>query len=55
MYTQKELDNFINEPREHVEVETAVELAKQLLQEKRVNKDLHLIIDEMTNISLGIL
>jgi hypothetical protein len=40
MYTIKELENFIAEPREHIEVETAVELARQLLQEKQLNAEL---------------
>jgi hypothetical protein len=55
MYTSKELENFITEPREYIDVEIAVELAKQLLQEKKVNKELHFIIDEMSNTSWGIL
>lgn len=40
MYTIKELENFINTPRLHVEPETAIELARQLLQQKQLNPEL---------------
>jgi len=37
MYTSKELERFITEPKEYVDVETALELARQLLQQKQLN------------------
>ena len=40
MYTIKALKNWIDNPPDHVEVETAIELARQLLQEKQLNSEL---------------
>lgn len=40
MYTQTELKAFIANPPDQVDVEFAVELAKQLLQEKQLNAEL---------------
>lgn len=47
MYTQDELKRFINNPPTHVEVDTAVDLAKQLLQEKQVTQDLQRILNSV--------
>jgi len=47
MYTQDELKRFISNPPTHVEVETAVEMAKQLLQEKRVSQDLQSVLNSV--------
>lgn len=40
MYTIKTLKEWIENPPDHVEVETALELARQLLQEKQLNAEL---------------
>jgi hypothetical protein len=39
MYSKTELENFISSPPGHVEVDFAVELARQLLQEKQVSHE----------------
>ena len=40
MHTIKKLEDWIKNPPDHVEVETAIELARQLLQEKQLNSEL---------------
>lgn len=40
MYTHAELKAFIANPPDHIEVDFAVEMAKQLLQEKQLNTEL---------------
>jgi len=51
----EELEAFVKSEHETIDGEYARELAKQLLQEKRVNKDLHAIIESMNDESVSLL
>ena len=51
----EELEAFIANENEKIDCYYAREVARQLIQEKRVNKDLHAIIDSMSDESVSLL